>query len=66
MRAREKLAGVLFLVIAFGVWCCILGFGAVAKGTNPGVWWSILLFVVVAPSIGLVLLAWGWVRPPKD
>jgi hypothetical protein len=43
MRTREKLAGVLAVVIAFGVWCCILGFEAVAKGTHPGVWWSILL-----------------------
>ena len=65
MRTREKLLGVLALAIAFGAWCCILGFEAVAKGTNPGVWWAILLLMVVAPSIWLGLLTWGWWRPPE-
>jgi hypothetical protein len=36
MRARKKLAGLLNLVIAFGGWCCILGFGVVANHTDPG------------------------------
>ena len=66
MRAREKLAGLLILVIAFGAWCCILGFGVVANHTDPGVWWSILLSAVVAPAICLGFLRWRWRCPPED
>ena len=65
MGTRGKLAGVAALMIAFGAWCCILGFEAVAKGTSPGVWWSILLLLVIAPSICLGFFTWAWGRRPK-
>jgi hypothetical protein len=65
MSTRDRLTGLLALVIAFGVWCCILGFEAVAKGTNPVVWWSILLLLVIAPSICLGFLTRRWWHPPK-
>ena len=65
MTTRDRLAGLLAVVIAFGVWCCILGFGAVANGTHPVVWWSILILLVIAPSICLGFVTWRWPRPPK-
>ena len=66
MRSREKLAGVLIWVIALGAWCCIFGFGVVANLTDPGMWWTILLPAVVAPSICPGFLRWGWRCQPGD
>jgi hypothetical protein len=50
MSAREQLAALLALTMALGVWSCILGFGAVAMGTNPVVWRSTLLLRWCPPS----------------
>ena len=58
MSTREQLAALLALTMAFGVWSCILGCGAVAMGTNPVVWWSMLLLLVVVPAVCLVVLRW--------
>jgi hypothetical protein len=63
MSLHTKLVALLVLVMALGVWCCTLGFGAVATGTDPEAWWAILLLLVVAPA-GLVFMRM-WRRPPK-
>jgi hypothetical protein len=65
MGTREKIAALLILVMALGVWCCVLGFGAVARGSDPLVWWSMLLLLVVGPAVSLAVLMRSWRRPPK-